>query len=257
MDSDCSPTYRADDDVSTYVKKLEDEEDTHILMCGGNTVNIHRGIFKDNLRYLRPAIGLDIDELTDRQKGCLENIIEALVASSDCKEMENELFRDIENILGVSEESISPGTIGAYFFGCGLAKKMADRSSEYMLTECNPLCVSSIGADLYGMCKDLVLIQTEDGLKAINQKKSSHCYVYRKGGLSNFVLDYHDYKSLKALGVKYVTVVSEQYKTTRKIPLKSIRRRWIDTSVKSTIYFFALNIICLLAILIMILIFLL
>lgn len=247
MDSECSKSSRADRD-ETYLKKLEDEEDTHILACGGNTLNIHREIFKKNLHYLRPAIDVDIDDITEIQKRCLENIIEALVASSECKEMEDLLFGDIEDILGVDKGDIKPGTIGAYFFGCELAKKFSDSHSGAMSAKCNPLCVSSIGANLHGTCKDLVLIQTQDGLKAINQKISKHCYIYRADGNQGFVLDYQDYKSLRTLGVRYVTIVSSEYKTAHRVPLSSIRKRWVTPAMGSIIYFFSFNILALLAI---------
>lgn len=248
MDSDCSRSSRTDRD-ETYLKKLEDEEDTHILTCGGNSLNIHREIFKKNLQYLLPVIDVDIDDLTETQKRSLENIIEALVASSECKEMENLLFGDIEVILGKNKGNIKPGTIGAYFFGCEIAKNFADGYPGAMAAKCNPLCVSSIGANLYGTCKDLVLIQTQDGLKAINQKKSKHCYIYRDEGSRDFVLDYQDYNSLRALGVRYVTIISSEYKTAFKIPLSSIRKRWVSPAVRSIIYFFSFNILALLAIL--------
>jgi hypothetical protein len=124
---------------------------------------------------LKTQAGVSIRQLTPEHTEAFKGVMEALRLLYGSQALYDLVLTDIRNVFNDVGE-IKPGTVAAFFIGCFNDDKFPGPMG------CSPKCAASLppteGTPGYVNCDDLVLIYSGGLFSSLNEKSSSHAYIY-------------------------------------------------------------------------------
>lgn len=154
---------------------LGGKEDVFIINSQGGAFQLHRNTLKQTLSELKTQAGVSIRQLTPEHTEAFRGVMEALRLLYGSQALYDLVLTDIRNVFNDVSE-IKPGTVAAFFIGCFNDDKFPGPMG------CSPKCAASLppteGTPGYVNCDDLVLIYSGGLFSSLNEKSSSHAYIY-------------------------------------------------------------------------------
>jgi hypothetical protein len=182
-------------------EKISDNEDIYLIRTKHTSYELHRKRLIGTLKELHKYANLSIAELDERQGELLASTVETTRLLNNTKALKDLVLKDIQHIYGHIKNPI-PGTVGAFFIGC------FNNDDFNGPIGCNPRCAASM-MKCEGMsfeCGDTILIFSKNQFKPINNKVTTHAYVYIED--ENFVkFNRYELSLLNKAGIKSVTMI--------------------------------------------------
>lgn len=193
---------KKDNHKSSY-EYLGGEEEIFIIRYPGGAYQLHRKNLRDTLKELKPQSNVQVRQLSEEQTESFRSIIEALNLLHGSKELYNIMLEDVKNVFS-DVNNVKPGTVAAFFIGC------SDNTNFDGAIGCNPKCAGSLAPSEdnhdYTACEDLVLVYNEGLFSSLNDKSSTHVYIYiEQDSFSGFTEE--NINQLKEAGVESATLV--------------------------------------------------
>lgn len=151
------------------------EEDIFIINGQGGSFQLHRKTLKDTLSDLKTQANVSVRQLSPEHTESFRSIVEALRLLYGSQALYDLVLTDIRAVFSDIKD-VKPGTVAAFFIGCFNDDKFPGPMG------CSPKCAASLppaeGTPGYTNCDDLVLIYSEGLFSSLNEKRSSHSYIY-------------------------------------------------------------------------------
>lgn len=187
---------------NTY-EPVAGEDDVFIIENGDDSFTLHRKPLKDTLLQLKSQSNVPVRNLAPEYSESFKSVVEALRLLYGSQALYDIVLTDIRDIFN-DVKDVRPGTVAAYFIGCFNDDKFPGPLG------CSPKCAASLppaeGTAGYSTCDDLVLIYSEGLFSSLNEKRSSHSYIYVSDvdfkGFSS-----ENIKQLRSAGIENVTLV--------------------------------------------------
>lgn len=181
-------------------EKISNDEDIYLIKTdNGHSYKLYRKHLLDTLKELHKFSHLQTSKLNEEQNSLLSSTIEATRILYNTKALKDLVLKDIQDIFHIKNPI--PGTIGAFFVGC------LNNDDFTGPIGCNPRCAASLlNCDEHFNCSDTILILTENEFKSLNNKHTSHAYIYIEDS------EFKDFKSyqisqLKDAGIQSITII--------------------------------------------------
>lgn len=163
------------DATSDSYQHLGGEDDVFIIKTPGGSYQLHRKALKETLYELKKNSHTLLRQLTSDTNDSFKSIVEALRLLYNSQALYDIVLTDIRDIFADIKE-IKPGTVAAFFIGCFNDDQFPGPIG------CNPKCTASLppanGTPGYTTCEDLILIYADDTFSSLNERQSSHAYIY-------------------------------------------------------------------------------
>lgn len=179
------------------------DDDVFIINNQGGSFQLHRKTLKDTLLELKSQANVSVRQLDSEHTESFRSIVEVLRLLYGSQALYDLILTDIRAVFN-DVKDIKPGTVAAFFIGCFNDDKFPGPMG------CSPKCAASLppaeGTPGYTNCDDLVLIYSDNLFSALNEKRSSHSYVYV--GDSNFSgFSNENITQLKDAGIENVSLI--------------------------------------------------
>ena len=151
------------------------EEDVFLINGQGGSFQLHRKTLKDTLADLKTQAHVSVRQLNPEHTESFRSIVEALRLLYGSQALYDLVLTDIRAVFA-DVKDVKPGTVAAFFIGCFNDDKFPGPMG------CSPKCAASLppteGTPGYANCDDLVLIYSDGLFSSLNEKRSSHAYIY-------------------------------------------------------------------------------
>lgn len=162
------------DENNTY-QHIGGEEDVFIINGQGGSFQLHRKTLKETLQELKTQSTVPVRHLSPEHTESFRSIVEALRLLYGSQALYDLVLTDIRGVFS-DVNDVKPGTVAAFFIGCFSDDKFPGPMG------CSPKCAASLppveGTPGYANCDDLVLIYSDGMFSSLNEKRSSHAYIY-------------------------------------------------------------------------------
>jgi hypothetical protein len=160
---------------SDSYEHLGGEDDVFLINSQGGSFQLHRNTLKETLRELKTQSHVSIRNLSADHTEAFRSVIEALRLLYGSQALYDIVLSDIRAIFS-DVKDIKPGTVAASFVGCFNDDKFPGPMG------CSPKCAAALppteGTPGYYNCEDLVLIYSGGLFSSLNDKLSTHAYIY-------------------------------------------------------------------------------
>lgn len=165
-------------------------------------VEVNRASLRQALKSLVPLSSIPIRDLNPEQAEIFRSVVETLRLLYHSPNLYDMVLKDVKEIFGQGE--VRPGTVGAFFRGC-----FTDNNFNGPLG-CSPKCADSLpppeGTPGHAPCDDLVLIYRGGDFHSLNERVSSHCYIYVEDpNFDSFSTE--NMNKLRDAGIEQVTLI--------------------------------------------------
>lgn len=179
------------------------EEDVFIINGQGGPFQLHRKTLKETLAELKTQAGVSVRQLSPEHTESFRSIVEALRLLYGSQALYDLVLNDIRAVFS-DVKDVKPGTVAAFFIGCFNDDKFPGPMG------CSPKCAASLppaeGTPGYANCDDLVLIYSEGLFSSLNEKRSTHAYIYI--GDANFPgFSTENVRQLKEAGIENASLI--------------------------------------------------
>ena len=151
------------------------DEDIFIINGDNGSYQLHRKTLKDTLKELKTHANVSVRQLSPEHTESFRSIVEALRILYGSQALYDLVLSDIRTEFA-DVKDFRPGTVAAFFIGCFTDDKFSGPIG------CSPKCAASLppteGTPGYANCDDLVLIYSEGLFSSLNEKRSTHAYIY-------------------------------------------------------------------------------
>ena len=151
------------------------EEDIFLINGQNGSFQLHRKTLKDTLSELKTHAHISVRHLSPENTESFRSVVEALRLLYGSQALYDLVLTDIRDVFAVVKD-VKPGTVAAFFIGCFNDDKFPGPMG------CSPKCAASLppseGTPGYTNCEDLVLIYSGGLFSSLNEKRSSHTYIY-------------------------------------------------------------------------------
>lgn len=226
------------DPIGVYENK-DDDQDTYIVKPpNGDSFQLNRRVLKDSLEDLKKLSHIPIRQLNDAHTESFRTIVEALKLLHTSPALYELILSDIRAIFNDIKD-VRPGTLAAFFIGCF---NPDDKFPAPM--GCSPKCAASLppseGTPGYSSCDDIVLIYSKELFSSLNNKQSSHAFIYiENSSFSGFT--HENIKQLKDAGIESATLIygneenGSYHEVTSPLPLDQLpHKSEITQTIKTT-----------------------
>ncbi len=185
-------------DIANY-EKVSDKDDLYIIRHDDKSFYLHRQRLIDTVKQLYAYKHVQISQLEKHQAKLFESTIEATRILYNSHVLKKLILEDIQKIFKNVKTS-APGSVSAFFLAC-----FNDDNFQGPLG-CNPRCAaSSLGCEAFD-CEDTILVYSNGQFNALNEKQTSHAYIYIES--DKFVKFNHlDVQRLKGAQISSVTII--------------------------------------------------
>jgi hypothetical protein len=163
------------DSSSDVYKHVSSDDDSLIINGQGGSYKLHRNTLKETLAELKPHAHVSVRHLSPEHTEAFRSIVEALRLLHGSQSLYDLVLNDIRTVFA-DVKDVKPGTVAAFFIGCFSDDKFPGPMG------CSPKCAASLppseGTPGYANCDDLVLIYSEGLFSSLNEKRSTHAYIY-------------------------------------------------------------------------------
>lgn len=163
-----------DSPVGTY-EHIGGDDDVFIINSQGGSFQLHRATLKETLVDLKTQAHVSVRQLNPEHTESFRSIVEALRLLYGSQALYDLVLTDIRSVFSDISD-IKPGTVAAFFIGCFNDDKFPGPMG------CSPKCAASLppteGTPGYANCDDLVLIYSDGSFSSLNEKRSTHAYIY-------------------------------------------------------------------------------
>jgi len=170
--NDLSFFIKGDDDTFS---KTNSQQDVFIINNESGSFQLHRQTLRETLLELKTYSYTSIRELSPIHTESFKSIVEALRLLYGSQALYDLILGDIKEIFA-DVKDVRPGTVAAFFIGCSSDDKFPGPMG------CSPKCAASLpptdGTPGYTNCDDLVLIYSNGLFSSLNEKRSTHSYIY-------------------------------------------------------------------------------
>lgn len=178
------------------------EDDAFIIHKEGGPFRLSRKELRDTLEDLKTQSHVHVKHLNERHTAQFKTVVEAMRMLYGSQALYDIVLTDIKHVF--NNHHVKPGTVAAHFVGC-----FNDSNFPGPLG-CSPKCASSLkptdGTPGYSNCDDLVLIYCDGMFSALNEKRSSHAYIYiSDSNFNGFTSD--NIKQLCDAGIETVSLI--------------------------------------------------
>jgi hypothetical protein len=201
---------KTNNDMSFYVKgddnsdsSNDSQQDVFIINGDNGSFQLSRKTLRETLLELKPYSNVSVRDLPAAQTESFKSIVEALRLLYGSQALYDLVLGDIRDIFSDVGE-VKPGTVSAFFIGCFNDDKFPGPMG------CSPKCTASLpptdGTPGYTNCDDLVLIYSDGLFSSLNEKRSSHAYIYISDhSFSGFSKE--NIQQLKDAGIENVSLI--------------------------------------------------
>lgn len=151
------------------------EEDVFIINGQDGSFQLHRKALRETLNDLKNQANVSVRHLNPEHTESFRSIVEALRLLYGSQALYDLVLTDIRNVF-TDVKDVKPGTVAAFFIGCFSDDKFPGPMG------CSPKCAASLppaeGTPGYANCDDLVLIYSDGLFSSLNEKRSTHAYIY-------------------------------------------------------------------------------
>lgn len=179
------------------------DDDVFIINGQGGSFQLHRNTLKETLEDLKTQAHVSVRHLSPNHTESFRSIVEALRLLYGSQALYDLVLADIRGVFN-DVRDVKPGTVAAFFVGCFSDDKFPGPMG------CSPKCAASLppseGTPGYANCDDLVLIYSEGLFSSLNEKRSSHAYIYISDpDFAGFTAD--NLRQLRAADIENVSLV--------------------------------------------------
>lgn len=177
-------------------------DDIYTVKVSGGYFQLQRNTFKDHLAELKKYSNTYINDLDPERTEIFKSVGESLRVLYGYP-VYDVIMKDVTDYFA-DVKDVKPGTVASFFVGC------SNNTGFPYGIGCNPKCVSSLppsnnNPELY-TCNDSVLIYRNNTLSFLNNKNSSHAYIYVDyPNPTGFTPD--NIKQLQSYGITTVTLI--------------------------------------------------
>lgn len=201
--SDQSFLIKGDDSRSSSYHNGSSNDDVLIINSQGGSFQLHRQTLKETLNDLKSQANVSVKNLSPENTESFKSIVEALRLLYGSQALYDLVLNDIRDVFADIKD-IKPGTVAAFFIGCFNDDKFPGPMG------CSPKCAASLppseGTPGYNNCDDLVLIYSEGMFSSLNEKRSTHSYIYIEDyNFSGFTTD--NLRQLREAGIENASLV--------------------------------------------------
>lgn len=161
--------------VSDSYQHIGGEEDVFIINGPTESFQLHRKTLKEALEELKTQANVPLRQLNAQHTESFRSIVEALRLLYGSQALYDLILTDIRTVFN-DVKDVRPGTVAAFFIGCFNDDKFPGPMG------CSPKCAASLppteGTPGYNNCDDLVLIYSDCLFSSLNEKRSTHAYIY-------------------------------------------------------------------------------
>ena len=155
---------------ASYVK-VSDEEDLYIIHTSDKKFYLYRQRLIDTVKELHAYANVQITQLDKEQAKLLNSTIEATRILYNSNVLKKLILTDIQDIFK-DVKNPTPGSVSAFFLAC------FNKDDFQGPLGCNPRCAaSSLGCNTFD-CADTILVYANHQFNALNDKQTSHAYIY-------------------------------------------------------------------------------
>ncbi|CAH6421733.1 Hypothetical protein HVR_LOCUS1373 [uncultured virus] len=149
--------------------------DDAVMVIDGGSFKLNRETLKEALQELKTQAHVSLRQLSPEHTESFRSIVEALRLLYGSQGLYDVVLNDIRTVFN-DVKDVKPGTVAAFFIGCFNDDKFPGPMG------CSPKCAASLppteGTPGYNNCDDLVLIYSDGLFSSLNEKQSSHAYIY-------------------------------------------------------------------------------
>jgi hypothetical protein len=217
-------------------KKDRSGDDIIILKSGTEIIDIPFSALKKKLMSLFEVRNTRLHDLSQSHKEELQSII-TIMSSLYNTSCYNEVVELIDSIFSKGGDTVKPGSVYAYFYGCKI-------QTNFTPFSCSPVCAGSLQPIDMGsgweICDKMTILFNSENRKFTimnNPSNNEDAYIYVQNGSGFGSLTEAEKASLSKLGVKRIKVVSFDSTGTRTtdinsdfIPIEDINLRNITSS---------------------------
>ena len=180
-------------------EKVSDEEDLYIIRTADKSFYLYRQRLINTVKELHAYKHIQISQLEKYQAKLFESTVEATRILYNNHVLKKLILDDIQEIFK-DVKNPAPGTISAFFLAC------FNNDDFQGPLGCNPRCAaSSLGCEAFD-CEDTILVYSGGQFNALNEKQSSHAYIYIES--DKFVkFNSYDVQQLKNAHIFSVTII--------------------------------------------------
>lgn len=187
----------------TYNGNNNYNEDILVVNSQGGSFQLNRKTLKESLQELKTQSHVSLRELSTEYTESFRSIVEALRLLHGSQGLYDIILNDIRNVFNDIKD-VKPGTVAAFFIGCFNDDKFPGPMG------CSPKCAASLppteGTPGYNNCEDLVLIYSDGLFSSLNEKQSTHAYIYiGDPEFSGFTLE--NISQLKSAGIEKSSLI--------------------------------------------------
>ena len=191
------------DDVTDSYQHVGGDDDVFIINGPSESFQLHRNTLKEALEELKTQANVPLRQLNSQYTESFRSIVEALRLLYGSQAVYDLILTDIRNVFSDIKD-VRPGTVAAFFIGCFNDDKFPGPMG------CSPKCAASLppteGTPGYNNCEDLVLIYSDGLFSSLNEKQSTHAYIYI--GDPNFQgFSIENIRQLRDAGVENATLI--------------------------------------------------
>lgn len=184
-------------------ERVGGEEDVFIVNGQNGSFQLNRKTLKQTLAELKTQSAISIRQLSPEYTESFKSVMEALRLLYGSQALYDLVLTDIRNVFD-DVKDVKPGTVAAFFIGCFNDDKFPGPIG------CSPKCAASLppteGTPGYANCDDLVLIYSDGLFSSLNEKRSTHAYIYvEDNDFPGFSLE--NINQLKEAGIENASLV--------------------------------------------------
>jgi hypothetical protein len=155
-------------------------EDIFVVHSNDSVFEVHRTNLKETLNDLKVYSHTQVRDLDSPTTESFKMVVDALKLLYTVPTLYSLVMSDIRSIFN-NINNVIPGSVGAFFVGC------FHHSSFPGPQGCNPICTASLPPldPNYSTCDDMVLVYSDGSFSTLNNKNTSHAYIYINN--SNFI----------------------------------------------------------------------
>ena len=161
--------------VTDSYQHVGGEEDVFIINGPSESFQLHRKTLKEALEELKTQANVPLRQLNSQHTESFRSIVEALRLLYGSQALYDLILTDIRAVFN-DVKDVRPGTVAAFFIGCFNDDKFPGPMG------CSPKCAASLppteGTPGYNNCDYLVLIYSDGLFSSLNEKRSTHAYIY-------------------------------------------------------------------------------
>ena len=207
--SSLSSSMKDSEEKGSESSEINIHADYFVIETDQGLFQLERSKLTKCLEELKPYANTYIKNLPSDVKDSYQSIVETLGILKGSEEYHKLVLKDIrKTLLSGKDETLKPGTVAAFFsacfsndgftgpYGCNLKCAVAFHGIDE----------KDIDPEMVTVCEDLILIYKDGVFGAINEKESSHAYIYVDGdNFQGFSKD--NIETLKKTGIYEVALI--------------------------------------------------